>query len=100
MKNEAQVWKWPLQLNRLNCRQTLYVPVGTKFLSAQYQGSQLCIWGLVPACNEPERINNLRTIYICGTGHDISSMDIGQYIATVQDGPFVWHIFEAVADSD
>lgn len=40
-----------------------------------------------------------RVIEVLGTGHPLPDLDEDQeraHIATVQDGPFVWHVFEIV----
>ena len=40
-----------------------------------------------------------RVIEVLGTGHPMPDLDEGQdrvHVATVQDGPFVWHVFEIV----
>lgn len=36
-----------------------------------------------------------RRFSIRGTGHPLG--EVGPYIATVQTGPFVWHVFEEAA---
>jgi hypothetical protein len=37
-----------------------------------------------------------RNFAIVGTGHDFPEADDFTYINTIQDGPFVWHIFELI----
>jgi hypothetical protein len=80
------IWKWNLLVTDL---QVIDVPVGTKFLTAQNQGGHLTLWGTVNQTNDLEP----RTIAIYGTGNPVPD-DPGTYIATVQQGPFVWHAFE------
>lgn len=80
------IWKWNLLVTDL---QVLRVPVGTKFLTVQDQEGWLRLWGVVNQTNDLEP----RTIAIYGTGNPVPD-DPGVYIATAQQGQFVWHIFE------
>ena len=65
------------------------LPLAAQVLNAQFQGSRLQLWALVrlPAAEEERRF------YIMGTGQDFTGRE-GRYVSTVQDGIFVWHIFE------
>lgn len=65
------------------------MPQDARILSIQYQGDQLCIWAVV---SPDSRIVN-RILQRIGTGWDIPE-NLGNYIGTVQDGPFVWHYFD------
>lgn len=70
--------------------QVINLPRGAEILTAQYQGSSLCIWAKLDESEplEPRRIR------VAGTGHVIPVE--GHYIATVQqfNGNLIWHIFE------
>lgn len=35
------------------------------------------------------------TLYVRGTGHPLCEADEAKFLGTVQDGPFVWHVFVA-----
>ena len=70
--------------------QTVQLPEGAFILSVAYQGPQLCLWALV----NPEKKVYPRTLEIFGTGHPMNS-NYRKYICTVQDGSFVWHIFDS-----
>lgn len=61
---------------------------GASFLSAQMQRGIICVWAIV----EDTGRTVSRRIYIVGTGQDVPP-HIG-FIGTVQDGLFVWHIFD------
>jgi len=66
----------------------LEMPKGAKILSCQMQKDILCIWALVDKFKSTKK--SVFNVY--GTGLDIDPTD-KEYISTVQNGPFVWHIF-------
>jgi len=86
----AVVLKYPLTLTE---QQTLAIPHHARILSAQIQREKLCVWALV----DPLRRNETesRQVVICGTGHSVDEMVPLSYdfIDTVQQGAFVWHVF-------
>lgn len=69
----------------------LTIPAVFKFLSAQDQGGSICLWYLV----DPD-IKTLveKRFRIIATGQDFEYTDRMKYLATVQQPPFVWHLFE------
>jgi hypothetical protein len=71
---------------------SIEMPIGAKILSIQNQDDRLYIWALVDTDAECE----FRYFTIVGTGHDFPEADEFNYINTIQDGPFVWHIFELI----
>lgn len=81
------VWKFPLRIVGL---QEIRMPRRTIILTAQMQHTELCLWAV---CVEGK--TNLRTIEIFGTGHELPDFERA-YIATVQTGGLVWHIFERI----
>ncbi len=72
--------------------QEVGMPDGAHVLSAQMQGDQLCIWALVDS--EARTVN--RNVRIFGTGRPVNIEGNWQFAGTVQEGPFVWHIFVEV----
>lgn len=81
-----RIWKWPL----VGALDEESMPKGTTILCVQMQTTVPTIWALVDTEQmETER----RRFRIYGTGREIPS-ESGIYIGTVQNGPFVWHIFE------
>lgn len=80
------IYKYPLEITD---EQYVTVPDGAQFLSAQMQGSQLCIWALVDTDNFDCRPR----VKIFGTGHHVEVDDGWKFVGTVQDRIFVWHIF-------
>lgn len=92
------VWKSVIKIIRDG---DVTLPKGARILTAQMQGSSLCLWSLVNSAMPEE----LRTIRVYGTGHPIAPPDTLaddplstlRYIATVQDrGGLVWHVFEVL----
>lgn len=83
------IYKYPLDLVD---RQVRSMPIGAEVLTAQVQRNEICLWAIVP----PGQPNEERIFEIIGTGNPVV-VDIGverRYIATVQQGEFVWHVFE------
>lgn len=80
-----RIWKYDLPLSP---RQIVVgMPAGAKILSAQNQDGAIQLWAMVdPLAGAQER-----RFQIVGTGGEAPR---GSYLATVQQGSFVWHIFE------
>ncbi len=81
------IYKYELQLGATQ----LLLPMFSQVLDVQMQNGKICLWAL----QDPEAFKDVRNFLVCGTGgvlnyrpHEI------QYLATVQDGQFVWHVFE------
>ena len=54
------------------------------------QGHRIYVWGETPVhAVAPTVTRTFRTI---GTGDDVP--DVGDYLGTVFDGPYVWHVYE------
>lgn len=70
-------------------RQQVAMPVNAEILACQMQGSSLCLWAMV----DPARGQELREIHIYGTCHEFSPVGM-MHLGTVQDGSYVWHVFE------
>lgn len=59
---------------------------------APYPGSgKLCMWAIVNPDTDHE--HDEHTFYIVGIGHDMPFDKSLEHLATVMDGPFIWHIF-------
>lgn len=73
--------------------QSLSLPSDAKIRSIQVQQDTICIWYEF----EPniERLDIKRTFLIIGTGHKFNEQNL-EYIGTVLNGPFVWHIYEQI----
>lgn len=84
------IYKYPLLLTD---SQILHLPSSAKPLSAQLQGDQLCLWAEVEDEWNPGKEV---VISIVGTGHPIPPGAVN-YLGTVQQGPFVWHVYANTA---
>ena len=94
------VWKFNLTIEDA---QTVKMPAGAKLLSIQSQGTDIQLWALV----DTEEKNVGHRLLLCiGTGQVAAEVpnlqplfergvELDQFVATVQDGPFVWHFFDA-----
>jgi hypothetical protein len=80
------IWKYALLGIE---RQKLRMPKEAQILSVQMQGKELCVWALVNPTNDGET----RFFEIFGSGMPVPDA-ARLYLNTVQDGGFVWHIFE------
>jgi hypothetical protein len=96
-KEKRVIWKWPLRLDS-GKPQAIRVPVATEFLSAQLQGSQVCIWGLV----NPNQIHKeMRFFEIIGTGQPLPAELSRVHFSTIVFGPeLVLHVFELLTKPD
>lgn len=83
------IYKYPIKLADV---QTLNLPFGAEILTIQMQHGNLCLWAKV---QENVGDTEARTIEVFGTGQPMD-FDSRTYIATVQDGSFVWHVFERI----
>ena len=66
------------------------MPKGAQILDIQMQGALIQIWALV----DPTAPMEVRRFETAGTG-----WTVGEglwYIKSLQDGSYVWHIFEAI----
>lgn len=85
------IWKFPIELTD---EQRIEIPAGSKILSAQVQNGQICIWAIV---DDSEVETEYRPVAIVGTGNKLWCFD-WEFVGTVQQGDFVWHIFIKQAD--
>jgi hypothetical protein len=81
-----KIFKYPLAIVH---EQTIEMPKHSKILCVQMQGGVLCLWAAV----NPDALMEKRIISIVGTGNP-TSVNLDGYIGTVQQGYYVWHIFE------
>lgn len=80
------IWKFPLGVSTV-----LDLPLGSVPRYVAMQDDTLTLWvDLDPRIEQTE----LRDFLVLGTGHKIPPG--AQYIATCQDGSFVWHVYEDV----
>lgn len=84
--NPTTIHKYPIGITS---RQTVEMPENAKILCVQMQDETPTLWAAVI----PAAIRERRTIEIFGTGHPIDEAE-REYIGTVQDESYVWHVFE------
>ena len=80
------IYKYQIMLEP---RTNLRMPQGAKILSFQMQSGKPYIWSLV----DPKQELTEEVFLLLGTGHGTLVPETTDYIGTVQDGPFVWHLF-------
>lgn len=83
------IWKYPLMVT--DC-QTVRMPQGAEILSVADQRGELCVWALV----DPDADLEDRMFYIFGTGNPVSEILPWQFVGSVQQNVFVWHVFVEV----
>ena len=83
-----QVWKFPVKQWTIN---KLDMPSGAEVVhfGPDPEGT-MSFWAVVEPDVKPCR----RVFYVVGTGRDVE--DGSKYIGSVNDAPFVWHLFEKV----
>jgi len=81
------IYKQVLQLTEL---QEIELPEYSEILTVQFQKDDLCMWYKFNEATEKTVKYELK---IVGTGHTFTQNEFN-YISTVQQGSYVWHIFE------
>lgn len=80
------IWKFPLARTD---KQTVHLPAEFAILSVGLDPQdQICLWAAVTA----GPLEYFVEILIVGTGNKLPS-DAGDFLGTVNDGPFMWHVF-------
>lgn len=82
------IWKFNLVVTD---RQRIEMPKGAQVLTVQLQDGWPRLWALVEL--DEASLTEMRTFEIHGTGNPIDDGE-RHYIATFQQPPFVWHVFE------
>lgn len=85
------IYKYPLILKD---RQQIELPTSAKFLSLQVQNSTPTMWCMVDTDDlESIKSTYMASIYIFGTGQEVTCSDDYTFLGTVQQGSYVWHVF-------
>lgn len=94
MSSGKAVWKWAMRITEY---QKLSMPKGAEILSVQNQNDTIHLWALVDL---PEPESESRRFVIIGTGQEhVKSKFINlNFLATVQIGILVWHVFEELEE--
>lgn len=80
------IYKYPLYIMD---EQTVLLPDNAQPLSVQIQNGELYMWALV----DSQSASNPRRVRIFGTGNHVVLDGNWQFVATVQERMFVWHVF-------
>ena len=83
-----QIHKFPLRFQTEP--QSILMPKNAKIVKVAIQGTTICLWASV----RPDVEKETRTFNIVPTGVWYDSDE--QYLDSVLDGQFVWHIFEVI----
>lgn len=89
LKNENMtIWKFELKKERT---QLVKMPEKSEIMDIQIQNGKLVMWALVDTASRENEVK----INMYGTGWNIhnSATIKDEYLATIQDGEFVWHFF-------
>lgn len=93
------IWKYQLEFAQ---EQFVEMPGGAVIQSVGLQDGVICLWAEV----QSDRPNKKRSIWVFGTGHEMPADTKGpaswslRFIGSVQQGVFVWHIYERVHNSE
>ena len=82
------IYKYELSEHRM----TFSIPAHAEVLCVQVQRGMPCLWMLVDTYYGDVGAKD-RTFVIEGTGNEFEGHNI-KYIGTVQQGVYVWHVFE------
>jgi len=87
MVGTTKVYKYPFEISSLV---EVAIPKDHKILLVECQGQHPCIWAQVNLPS-PTVVKRFR---IYGTGHEIDPFETISHVASFQQGPFVWHMYE------
>ena len=82
-----RIWKYAFEVEDFV---RILMPKGSEVLHVDVQRGDATIWVLANPDNPKEE----RTFRIVGTGNPFPDANDMKYIATFQQPPFVWHVFE------
>lgn len=88
MSGVATIWKFPLQTQDV---QRVPMPAGAKVLFVAMQDEVITLWAHV----DPTAPLIDRLLAVVGTGNPCPTLDEANYLGSVLDRIFVWHVFEA-----
>lgn len=85
-----RVLKYPFPLAD---RVTLEMPCGAEILTVAIQNGLFCLWARVDVGDPEAMVEISRDFRVFGTGQ-VWREEVYEYVGTVFDGGFVWHVFE------
>lgn len=84
----AVIWKYQFAITEVF---DVSMPVGAVPLHAELQDGMPTLWAQI----NPNAVRAKRRFRVIGTGHAFDP-DRLQFVATFQQPPFVWHLFEVI----
>lgn len=81
------IWKFPLVIDAV---QTIEMPAGAEILSVLEQDGRICVWALVTPGAAPLS----RRFEMFWTGDAVPNFARRRFLATVQIGRHIHHVFE------
>lgn len=88
MAMNKTIWKYKIDTESRKC---ISMPISAEVIRVGIQNHTVCIWAVV--LPEQKDVQN-RLFYFSGTGHPVPLAD--KYIGSCTDGPFEWHVWEAL----
>lgn len=79
------IHKYPLAFDEDN---SVVMPTGSRLVLFAIQNGIPHVWADVITGNQ----NEVRRLAIHGTGHPVGTLS--RHIGSLQDGPFVWHLYD------
>lgn len=91
------IYKYPVALT-VGFEESVEMPIGAEIVRFKDQGGRLVVWAIVSVADKYEENvgTEMRRFRVVGTGHKIP--EGVSYIASCDQGPFVWHLFEERAN--
>ena len=83
------IWKFPLT------NEAVEMPKGARLLTVQTQNGIPCLWAEV----NPKAEKVTRHLLVVGTGWDDGLVEGSTYLATFQQGPLVFHVYDMGEES-
>jgi hypothetical protein len=87
MECKRQIWKYNVQVS--DEAQVRTIPRGGKIVHVDLQNGVPTFWVDIPDVDGPLE---QRVFVVRGTGHWVERSV--EYVGTIPDAPFVWHLFE------
>lgn len=88
-RNVTSVWKYEFPITD---HFSIPLPSGARVLTAQMQGDVPVMWVEV----DEQAARTPRHFHVIGTGNPFPQFLALNYIATIQERRFVWHVYEQV----
>lgn len=92
-----KIYKYPVLTDNANQTEfKIRMPKDAKILSFQTKDNEPYIWASFDPSKGSDNTTE-RSFRLIGTGIDFDSNESDRYISTVQNGPFVWHLYQTGA---